>query len=515
MEWTDILIGLIGCIIGVVLCICWEFYKKSSLRWKLDKQIALAHEQADAIIKEAQQMASQKATQIKAAAEEEAQKIISQAVQIEAKAAQREQLLNEQLERLTQLELELHKQYENLFEQKRNVEREKEELSRLLEAKKLELEKIAKMSEEEAKLLLYHEVEQQALKDANDLSDHIIREAKENAEREARRILSTVIQRYSAPLTNELTTCSISLTDPELKGRIIGRDGRNIKAFEAATGVTVLIDEIPGIVILSSFDPVRREIARIAMEKLIADGRIHPTRIEEVVKETTTQMEQWIKEAGEEAIRRVGLPPMAPEITNTLGSLKFRKSYSQNLLEHSIEVAILSGLLAAEMGVPILIAKKAGLLHDIGKALNHELQGSHAKVGADFLRRLGEPEIIVNAVLSHHDENPPQNEIGIIVAIADTISAARPGARSESTTQYIQRLEALEQIGMSFPGVEKCYAVQAGRELRVIVRPEEITDEQARVLARNLARKIENELQYPGQIRVTVIRETRCVEYAK
>ncbi|MEN9677925.1 MAG: hypothetical protein RIS76_3821, partial [Verrucomicrobiota bacterium] len=296
---------------------------------------------------------------------------------------------------------------------------------------------------------------------------------------------------------------------------IIGREGRNIRSFEATTGVTVLVDDTPNAVVLSAFDPVRREIARQTMERLILDGRIHPSRIEEVFGVVTGEMEGFILKTGEDAIVRAGLPPMAAPIVQLLGKLHFRHSYSQNVLQHSVEVAHLCGLMAAEMGEDVKTAKRAGLLHDIGKALSQEVEGPHAIVGGDFLRREGESAEIVNAVASHHDEVPHENLYGILVATADAISASRPGSRSESMTTYLQRLENLEKIAMGFPGVEKAFAVQAGRELRVVVRPEQVDDGLSYQMARQMARKIEDELLYPGQIRVTVIRETRCVEFAK
>jgi ribonucrease Y len=300
-----------------------------------------------------------------------------------------------------------------------------------------------------------------------------------------------------------------------MKGRIIGRDGRNIRAFEAVTGVTVLVDDTPNAVVLSGFDPVRREVARLSMERLILDGRIHPVRIEEVVAAVNSEMDDFILRAGTEAIYRAGLSPLSNEISRTLGKLRFRNSYSQNVLEHSVEVAHLCGLMAAELGEDIQSAKRSGLLHDIGKAMGQEFEGPHALVGAEFLKREGETADIVNAVASHHDEVPHENLLGVLVAAADAISASRPGARSESMTTYIKRLQNLEEIAVSFPGVEKAFAVQAGRELRVVVRPEAIDDAAAHQLARQMARKIEEVLLYPGQIRITVVREMRCVEYAK
>ncbi|MEY4386281.1 MAG: ribonuclease, partial [Verrucomicrobiota bacterium] len=359
------------------------------------------------------------------------------------------------------------------------------------------------------------EIENEAMHDASKLARGIVEDAKTKAEDKARHIIATAIQRHASDHTSETTTATIALQDVELKGRIIGREGRNIRAFEAATGVTVLIDDTPNAVVLSSFDPVRREIAKEAMSRLIQDGRIHPTRIEEIVAKVSQEMDETIVHLGEEAVVRAGLPPMHGEIVKLLGKLHFRRSYSQNILDHSVEVAQLTGLMAAELGVDANLAKRAGLLHDIGKALNHEVEGPHAIVGADFVKRFGESESVVNAVASHHNDVEPIGPFGILVSAADAISASRPGARSENMATYLKRVEDLERIGMSFAGVEKCYAVQAGRELRVFVHPTQTTDDQAFGMARNIAQKIESELQYPGQIKITVIRETRCVEVAK
>jgi ribonuclease Y len=323
------------------------------------------------------------------------------------------------------------------------------------------------------------------------------------------------IQRYAGDHANEISNASIALPGDDLKGRIIGREGRNIRAFEAATGVTVLIDDTPNAVVLSAFDPVRRVIAGEAMKRLLADGRIHPVRIEEVVAKVTQEIDQTVIEHGEAAVLKSGLPPMHPEIVRVLGRLKFRHSFSQNVLDHSVEVAHLTGLLAAELGFDVATAKRAGLLHDIGKAVTHEIEGAHAIVGADLIRRYGESETVVNAVASHHQEVPYHGPLGMLVSAADAISASRPGARSETMTAYIKRVETLEKIGNAMEGVERCFAVQAGRELRVLVQPSKVTDEQALAIARALSKRIEEAMQYPGQIRVTVVRETRCVEYAK
>ncbi len=353
------------------------------------------------------------------------------------------------------------------------------------------------------------------MSDAADLARHIVDSAKSRAEDKARAIISLAIQRYAGEHTFETTTATIALQGEEMKGRIIGRDGRNIRAFEAATGITVLIDDTPNAVVLSGFDPVRREIARESMTRLILDGRIHPTRIEEIVAKVAEEMDETIVRHGEDAVSKTRLPPMHPEVVKLLGRLHFRHSYSQKILDHSVEVAHLMGLMAGELGLDITLAKRCGLFHDIGKAVNHEVEGPHAIVGADFIKRYGETESVINGVASHHNDVPPVGPWGILVSAADAISASRPGARSETMATYLKRVDDLEKIALSFPGVEKCFAVQAGRELRVLVQPDKINDDQAFVLARNIALKIEDGLQYPGQIKITVIRETRCVEVAK
>jgi ribonuclease Y len=377
------------------------------------------------------------------------------------------------------------------------------------------LRKASGLSEEHAKAEYLKQVERDAQEDANNIARCIVEEAKAKAEEKARKIISVAIQRYAGDHTFENTTATITLQGDEIKGRIIGREGRNIRAFEAATGVTVLIDDTPGAVLISGFDPVRREVAREAMQRLIQDGRIHPSRIEEVVAKVNAEMDETIIGLGDEAVHKAGVAPMHAEIVKLLGRLHFRHSYSQNILDHSVEVAHLMGIMAAELGVDIVAAKRAGLLHDIGKAVNHEVEGPHAVVGAEIIKQHGESDAVVNGVASHHNDVPPIGPLGILVGAADAISASRPGARSESMTTYLKRIEDLEKIAASFPGVEKSYAVQAGRELRVFVHPEQVTDDKAFALARSIASKIQDDLQYPGQIRVTVIRETRCVDVAK
>jgi len=433
----------------------------------------------------------------------------------ERRLVEREGFVQRQMERLAQQEQDLRQRAEQLEAARATLEAQQQELRCLTFDARTRLESLAQMDPAAARTLLLREVEREAARDAADLSRHLLETARARAEAEARRILATALQRCAVAHTFETTTATVALTGDDMKGRIIGREGRNIRSFEAVTGVTVLVDDTPNAVVLSAFDPVRREVARQTMERLILDGRIHPSRIEEVFKTVTEEMGAFILRKGEDAVARAGLPPMAPPVVELLGKLHFRHSFSQNVLNHSVEVAHLCGLMAAEMGESAPVARRAGLLHDIGKALSQDVEGPHAIVGADFLRRQGESPEIVNAVASHHEEVPHENLYGILVSTADAISASRPGSRSESMTTYLQRLENLEKIALGFEGVEKAFAVQAGRELRVVVRPDRLDDGAAHLLARQIARKIEEDLVYPGQIRITVIRETRCVEFAK
>ncbi len=495
-------------------------------RWKERQLLGALDLRAKAITENAQRDAETITRQAKVQADEEVLRIKTEMEQayasrrqelleLEQRLNHRDSLINRQLEGLVAQEKSLHEQQGQLRQREVEMEAGRQELAQHVQACRERLVQIARLSEASAKEKLLREVEQETLREAGDLSRNILDAAKSRAESEARRIISVAIQRYAGDHAFETTTATLTLPNEEIKGRIIGREGRNIRAFESNTGVTVLIDDTPNAVVLSSFDPVRRQIAYEAMQILILDGRIHPTRIEEVVSKVKTDIEAAIQRAGEEAVFKTGLPPLPHEIVKLLGRLKFRYSFSQNILDHSIEVAHLAGMMAAELGIDISLAKRAGLLHDIGKAVNHEVEGAHAMVGADFIKRYGESEAVVNGVAAHHGEAPASYPYAVLVSAADAISASRPGARSETMTTYIRRLEDLERIGSSFSGVEKCFAVQAGRELRIMVVPDQVNDEQSYSLARNVARKIEDDLQYPGQIRVTVIRETRCVEFAK
>jgi ribonuclease Y len=478
-------------------------------------EIESAKREAESLLREARVTANEEAIKLRNQAELAYVTRQQELAAAEQRLAQRESLITTQLEGFLQREKSLQGQQASVDQRECALEKARAETDVLARERRELLAKAAHLSEADARAQLLKECENDAVRDGNELTRRILTEAKNKAEDQARRIISLAIQRYAAQHTFETTTATIALTGDEIKGRIIGREGRNIRAFEALTGVTVLIDDTPGAVVLSGFDPVRREIAREAMQRLILDGRIHPTRIEEVVAKVKEEMDENVRKAGEDAIFRAGVPPLHEDIAQVLGKLKFRMSFSQNVLDHSVEVAHLTGLMAAELGLNVAAAKRAGLLHDLGKALQQDMEGSHAIIGAEFLKRLGEADDIVNGVASHHDEVPHTCLWGILVSAADAISASRPGARSETMDTYVKRLENLEKIGLSFPGVDKCYAVQAGRELRVFVQPEVLTDDQATALARNVCRKIEDEMQYPGQIRVTVIRETRAVEFAK
>ena len=413
------------------------------------------------------------------------------------------------------------KQNELLYSERRVSQQELEwqekhkEVDELIGTKRYELAKLAGISQEEAKKMLMDSLESEARMDAAKRLAKIENEMKMEADRKGKNILALAISRYAGDYVADRTVSMVPLPNDEMKGRIIGREGRNIRAIEAATGIDIIIDDTPEAVILSGFNPVRREVARQALLQLISDGRIHPGRIEEVVDKVTKDLEITMREAGEQATFDVGAHGVHVELINLLGRLKYRTSYGQNVLQHSLEVSFLCGIMASELGVDVKMAKRAGLLHDIGKAVDHEVEGSHAIIGRDLAKKYGEPEEVVYAIGAHHEEQPPQSVIDILVQSADALSGARPGARKEMLQSYVKRLEDLEAIANDFKGVEKSYAIQAGRDLRIIVDSSKVKDEEATVLSQDVARAIESKLTYPGQIRVTVIRETRAVEYAK
>ena len=433
----------------------------------------------------------------------------------ENRLMQREASLDKRSDSLDNRENDLKKRSDNLDRKEEEVDRLQEEAEQLHQKQTTELERIAAMTQDEAKQIIIERVQKEAFHDAAAQVRDIEARAKEEAEKKARNIIALAIQKCAADHVAESTVSVISLPNDDMKGRIIGREGRNIRALETATGVDLIIDDTPEAVIVSAFDPVRREIARLTVEKLINDGRIHPARIEETVEKAKKEVENQIREAGESAVFETNQHGIHHELVKLLGRLKYRTSYGQNVLKHAIEVSHLAGLMAAELGADVQLAKRAGLLHDIGKAVDHEAEGTHVTLGGELARKYHESNDVIHAILAHHNDVEPQTVEAVLVQAADAISAARPGARRESLENYIKRLTKLEEISMSFAGVEKCYAIQSGREVRIMVKPDDVTDEGTKVLAKEIAKRIEKEMEYPGQIRVNVIRETRSMEYAK
>lgn len=416
---------------------------------------------------------------------------------------------------MVQKESNLEKREKSLMGKESHIEEKRGELDRVLREQNTKLEKIAGITAEEAKTALVQSIQEDARRDAGILVRNIEEEARRTAEKKASEILAHAVQRYAGDFVAENSVSVVTLPSEEMKGRIIGREGRNIRAIEAATGTDLIIDDTPEAVVLSSFNPIRREIARLSLERLISDGRIHPGRIEDVVKKVTTEVENIVRETGERVSFDSGVHDVHPEIINLLGKLKYRTSFSQNVLQHSVEVAHLAGIMAAELRLNVKEAKRAGLLHDIGKAVDHEVEGTHAAIGADLAKKYGESDRIVQAIATHHDDGRTNSILGVLVQAADTLSAARPGARKEMLESYVRRLSELESIANSFNGVDKCFAIQAGREVRILVENEKISDTDAVMLCRDIVKKIEAELAYPGQIKVTVIREMRVSDFAK
>ncbi len=477
--------------------------------------VAAAEADADRVRKAAELAGREAAYQAKEAWEREEARRREEIQELERRLDERRDSLDRKFDLLDQKEALLDERDRELDARLTAVEQKAAEYERLTQEARVRLEGLAGMSAEEAKRQLMQEIEDRARAEAANMVREIKEAAKRDAEREAKNIIALAIQRMAAEQTAETTVSVVSLPSDEMKGRIIGREGRNIRAFEQATGIDVIIDDTPEAVILSGFDPIRRETARLSLEKLVADGRIHPGRIEEVVEKSRKEVEESIIQAAEEVLYELGIHNLHPELVKVLGRLKFRTSYGQNQLQHAKEVAILAGLMAAEMGLDVQLAKRMGLLHDIGKGLTHEHEGTHVELGWNLCKKYNEPDPVLNAIKAHHDEEPHRYPETFLVTAADAISGSRPGARREMLETYVKRLEKLEEIAQSFEGVERCFAIQAGREIRVMVDPERVDDERMVDMSEQIARRLEEELQYPGQIKVVVIRETRAVDFAR
>ena len=469
---------------------------------------------ADGLIKEAGIEAKDLLFKMKSEFEAEAKETRSELKKLERRLIQKEEKIDHKALTLEQREDEITKKEQSLSDRDKSLTENEEKYNALLTEQKIQLEKISSLTAEQAKELLIRAMENEARYEGAKLIKRIENEAKEEADKKAKKIMATAIQRYAGDFIAERTVSVVQLPGDEMKGRIIGREGRNIRAIEAATGIDLIIDDTPEAVILSGFNPVRREVARLSLIKLISDGRIHPARIEDVVKKVGQEVDTAIKEAGEQAAFDLGVHGIHGELIKYLGRLKYRTSYAQNVLQHSVEVGVLCGIMAAELGLKEKLARRMGLLHDIGKAIDHEVEGPHAVIGSKLAKKFGESAGVVHAIAAHHEDVPPSSVYALLVQAADGLSGARPGARKELLENYIKRIEDLEGIANSFKGVANTYAIQAGREIRVIVEGENVSDEEAVLLSRDIARKIEESLTFPGQIKVTVIRETRAVEYA-
>ena len=484
-----------------------------------EQAIKIMREEAEnecrALKKEAILEAKEQDLKLRNEFERESKEKKAELAKAEQRLMQKEDVLDKKEDSLLKKSDALEQQQKNLARQEGEIKKMQEKVNHQHDLMIQELEKVAQLTREEAKKLLTENILDEARHDAAVQVRNIEQTAKDEADTEAKKIISLAIQRCASDHASEITVSVVPLPNDDMKARIIGREGRNIRALENATGIELIIDDTPEVVILSGFDPVRREVARLSLEKLIGDGRIHPARIEETVEKVRKELDQQIKENGEAAMFEVGIFGLHPEIIKLLGRLKYRTSYGQHVYKHSIEVAQLAGMMAAELGLDVNLAKRAGLLHDIGKAVDHEQEGTHIQIGADIAKKYKENANVVNAIMAHHGDVEPKTVEAVLVQAADAISGARPGARRETSTNYVKRLEQLEQIASSFKGVDKSYAIQAGREVRVIVKPEQIDDAQTLFLAKDIAKKIEQELEYPGQIKVNVIREYRSVEYAK
>jgi ribonuclease Y len=516
------LIAMLLLAVGVVAAASWLFVRHRRVgemeigaHATAARILEEARKEGDAIRREAQTQAREVLVQAKAEWEREARDQRHELVALERRVAQKEESIDRKIEAFAEREAELAKREDALRQRERTIEQRRTEYDRMVDEVRQRLEQAAGMTRDEAKKTLVDQMVEEARHDAARHIRQVEAEAREEGDRRAKKVISIAIERLAGEYVTERTVSVVPLPSDDMKGRIIGREGRNIRAIEAATGVDLIIDDTPEVVVISCHNPIRRELARLALERLVSDGRIHPGRIEEVVRKAEQELDEAIREAGQRAILEVGVHGIHPELVKLVGMLKYRYSYAQNVLAHSVEAAFIAGAMAAELGLNEKQARRAALLHDIGKALTHEVEGSHAIIGGEIARKYGESAKIVNAIAAHHEEVRAETILAPLVDAADALSGARPGARREVLESYVKRLEDLERISNSFRGVEKSFAVQAGREIRIIVDPGTVPDDQAPALAREVARKIEQEMTYPGQIKVTVIRETRASDLAR